>query len=58
MRKFEILFVEEVPGGSGPERVWKVHYKAYTKKQWVQDTLLVIAKNAIQASELANLRFE
>lgn len=57
MKKFEVLSVEEEPGGSGPERVWKIHYKAYVKKQWVQDTLLIIARNATQACEQAKTRF-
>lgn len=57
MRKFEVLAVEESPGGPGPDRLWKIHYKAIVKKQWKTDSLWIIARNAKQAREQAVLRF-
>jgi hypothetical protein len=57
MRNFEVLSVEESPGGPGPDRAWKVHYKAYVKKQWKTDVLWMIARNANQAKERAMARF-
>lgn len=57
MRNFEVLSVEESPGGPGSERVWKITYKAYVKKQWAQDTLWIVARNAKQAQERAMIRF-
>jgi len=58
MRNFEVLSVEESPGGSGPNRAWKIQYKAYVKKQWKTDVLWMIARNANQAQEKAMARFD
>lgn len=57
MRNFEVLSVEESPGCPGPDRVWKIHYKAYVKKHWKTDELWVVARNAKQAREQAMIRF-
>ena len=57
MRNFEVLSVEESPGGLGPDRAWKIQYKAYIKKQWKTDVLWMIARNANQARERAVARF-
>jgi hypothetical protein len=57
MRHFEILSVEESPGGPGPDRAWKINYKAIIKKQWVESSLWIIARNADQAKERAIIRF-
>jgi len=58
MRNFEVLSVEESLGGSGPNRAWKIQYKAYVKKQWKTDVLWMIARNANQAQEKAMARFD
>ena len=57
MRNFEVLSVEESPGGPGPDRLWKIHYTAYVKKQLKTDELWIIARNTKQARERAMLRF-
>lgn len=57
MRKFEVLSVEESPGGPGPDRLWKAHYKAYVKKQWKTSALWMVARTAVQAKERAIERF-
>jgi len=57
MRNFEVLSVEESPGGPGPDRLWKIHYRAYVKKQWKTGELCIIARNTKQARERAMLRF-
>ena len=57
MRNFEVLSVEESPGGPGSDRLWKIHYKAYVKKQWKTSELWIIAQNAKQARERAMIRF-
>lgn len=58
MRKFEILGIELSPGGPGPNRLWRVHYKAIVKKQWTEGKLWILARNAKQAEERALLRFK
>ena len=57
MRKFEILDVELSPGGPGPERAWRVHYKAIVSKKWVEDQLWILACTAEQARAKAMERF-
>ena len=57
MRNFEVLSIEESLGGSGPDRAWKVHYRAYVKKQWKIDVLWIVARNADQARKQAEARF-
>lgn len=57
MRFFEVISVEPELGGAGPERFWRVHYKAYVKKKWVIKTLGIVARNAKLAREQAINRF-
>ncbi len=56
-RKFEIISVIESPGGAGPERLWKVNYKAIVEKNWKVGFLNVLARNAQEAKEKAYNRF-
>lgn len=57
MRKFEILDVELSPGGPGPDRLWRVYYKAIVSKKWVEDQLWILARTAEQARAKAMERF-
>lgn len=57
MRKFEILDIELSPGGPGPDRIWKVLYKAIRSKKWVTKSLWIVARNFEKARSKANLRF-
>ena len=57
LRKFEILSVELSPGGPGPERAYKIEYRAIRHKEWVVDLLWVIARNEKEAREQAMNRF-
>lgn len=56
LKHFEVLSVEIVPGGAGPDRCWKVYYKAYMKKKWVEDYLWSFGRTADQAKERAEIR--
>ena len=57
MRKFEILSIEGDPSGPGPDRAWKIFYKAIENKKWVRKSLWVIARNLKEAKEEAERRF-
>lgn len=57
LRKFEILGVELSPGGAGPERAYKIKYRAIRYKEWVEDLLWIIARNEQEAREKAMNRF-
>jgi hypothetical protein len=57
MRNFEVLSVELSPAGPGPDRLWKIYYRAYVKKQWKTDVLWMMAQNANQARSQAMARF-
>ena len=57
MRHFEILSVVVDPGAPGPERLWKIYYKAYKNKKWIQTTLWIEGRNEKQARERAMIRF-
>jgi hypothetical protein len=57
MRKFEIIDVKESPGSPGPDRLWKIFYKAIVDKKWVSSELWIIARNSKQAKERALNRF-
>ena len=57
LRKFEILSVELSPGGPGPERAYKINYRAIENKHWTENQLWVIAKNEREAREQAMIRF-
>ncbi len=57
IRKFEILDVIDSPGGSGPERAFKIKYKGIVNKEWKESELWVIAKNKDDAKEQAMKRF-
>ena len=49
LRKFEILSVELSPGGPGPNRAYKINYRAIKNKLWVEDLLWIIARNEKEA---------
>ena len=53
LRKFEILSVELSPGGAGPQRAYRIKYRAIGHKEWVEDLLWVIARNEQEAREQA-----
>jgi hypothetical protein len=57
LRKFEILDIIGEPGGSGPDRFFKIKYKAIVNKEWVEKTLGVIARNKDEARQEAMKRF-
>ena len=57
LRKFEILSVELSPGGPGPERAYKIEYRAIRHKEWVVDLLWVIARNEAEARHQAEQRW-
>lgn len=57
MRKFEITDVRLSPGGPGPERIYEIFYKAIVKKQWVERSLWVVARNDSEARDQAVKRF-
>jgi len=57
MRKFDIQRIELEPGGSGPDRIYNVYYKAIRNKVWVESKLSILARNEKQARDKAILRF-
>lgn len=57
LRKFEILDIISDPSGPGPERYFKIKYKAIVSKEWVEKQLGVIARNKDEAREEAIKRF-
>jgi len=57
MRKFEILGVELVPGGSGPERSWRIRFRAIINKQWVEQERWAIARTEAEARRKMEQRF-
>jgi hypothetical protein len=57
MRKFEILAVEMDNSGPGPDRLFRVTYRAIVNKKWIEKTLNIIAVNTAQARERAIARF-
>jgi hypothetical protein len=57
LRKFEILNAKLSPGGPGPERAWKITYKAIRDKLWVESHLWIIARNEKEARSKAENRF-
>ena len=57
LRKFEILSVELSPGGPGPERAYKIKYRAIRHKEWVKDLLWIIARNEAEARHQAEQRW-
>ena len=57
MTKFEILNVHAEPGAPGPDRFWKIHYRARVKKELITSTLTIIARTEAQARDRALLRF-
>ena len=57
LRKFEILSVELSPGGPGPERAYKINYRAIKNKLWEERQLWVIARNEQEARAQAMIRF-
>lgn len=57
LRKFEILGIVLSPGGPGPERAYKVIYKAIKNKVWIESELWIIARTAKEAREKAFKRF-
>lgn len=56
-RKFEIVGVEESLGGAGPERLFKIKYKAIENKKWTDGTVWMVAKNKEEAKEKSLRRF-
>lgn len=56
MRKFEIISVELIPGGSGPERSFKVKYRAIVNKVWIEKELWSIGRNEEDARKRAEKR--
>ena len=57
LRKFEILSVELSPGGPGPDRCYKINYRAIRNKLWEERQLWVSARNEKDAREQAMKRF-
>ncbi len=57
LRKFEILSVELSPGGAGPERAYRIKYRAIENKQWTENQLWVIARNEVEARHQAEQRW-
>ncbi len=57
LRKFEILSVELSPGGAGPERAYRIKYRAIRHKEWVEDLLWIIARNEQEARHQAEQRW-
>ena len=57
MRKFEILGLEMSPSGPGPDRAWKISYKAIVNKKWINKDLWVIGRNSEDARKEAELKF-
>jgi hypothetical protein len=53
LRKFEILDIISDPSGPGPERYFKIKYKAIKNKEWVEKQLGVMARNKDEAREKA-----
>lgn len=56
-RKFEVLEVMDTIGGSGPNRCFKIKYKAIIKKQWVEKELYIVSNNKDNAKKEAIKRF-
>lgn len=57
MRKFEILSISLNPGGPGPDRIWDVQYRAIRNKVWIEDKLMIVARNEAEARRKAMTRF-
>jgi ribosomal protein L20A (L18A) len=57
LRKFEILGVIADPSGPGPDRYFKIKYKAIKNKEWVEKQLGVMARNETEARDKAMKRF-
>lgn len=57
LRKFEITSITMIPGGRGPERVWKIAYKAIKNKLWVEGTMHFIGRTEQEARHKAEQRF-
>ena len=57
LRKFVIMSVEMDMSGPGPDRAFKIHYRAIKNKVWVENKLWIIAKTAKEAREKALQRF-
>lgn len=57
MRNFEILDIEIDMSGPGPDRLFRIQYRAYIKKQWVERAVHVLARNEDQAREKALTQF-
>lgn len=57
MTKFEILNVDVEPAGTGPDRFWKIHYRARVKKELITSTFMIMARTEAQARDRALLRF-
>jgi hypothetical protein len=55
-RKFEILRMELSPGGPGPERLWRVHYRAIKNKKWVEGALWSLGRTEAEAKQKALTR--
>jgi hypothetical protein len=56
-RKFEILSAELSPGGPGPERLYRIKYRAIVNKQWVEGELSSLGRNEQEAIAKAQNRF-
>ena len=57
LRHFEVTDAEGTSGSPGPERAWKVGYKAIRDKKWITGFVWMIARTAKEAKEEANKRF-
>ena len=53
LRKFEILSVELSPGGPGPDRAYRINYRAIKNKLWVEKQLWIIARTEREARDKA-----
>lgn len=56
-RKFEVLSVELSPGGPGPERAYKIVYRAIKDKEWITGTMWSIGRNETEAKRNIEQRF-
>ena len=56
-RKFEVLSVELVPGGSGPERSYRCKCRYIKDKLWAEGDLWSIGRTAEEAKRKLEQRF-
>lgn len=57
LRKFDVLSAELSPGGPGPDRLYRIKYRAIVNKQWVEKEVWSIGRNEEDAIARARRRF-